>query len=136
MEARTGKYQSGPLQPVFPLPCFPHQHRIEIISSDITMCRKSTAHCRVPTHFCGSRGIILSNKMSTVINTIRKEIWINPYIEKDRFQNSFPVSFYCQNFLFRASVVTHGKGEFICILYPVLIFRETFYKLIIPSLQT
>lgn len=37
------------------------------------------------------------------------------------------------SFFFSTNVITHEEGEFVCILYPVLIFREKFNKFIISA---
>lgn len=74
---------------------------------------------------------IFSHNMALVINKIRKEIWINLYTEKDLFQNSSLWAFIIRIFFFNARVTTCGEGAFICIRFPVLIFGEKFYKLII-----
>ena len=45
---------------------------------------------------------------------------------------SFPVNFFLVRieFLFNTSAIA-GREEFICILYPVLVLREKFYKFLI-----
>lgn len=51
---------------------------------------------------------------------------------------SFPLNFFFFlvriEFLFNTSATTQGEGEFICILYPVLILREKSYKFLIRFL--